>query len=473
MTSSFIISLFILLSLATWLAIKRPKTALYVVIFLAPWEGLDIDVGLRLTAYQIILAPLVVAALLRLAHYEQAKRTLLVPTAMALFVLFAVVSSLLRIPFLPVPLAEVTGGALRAPEARAVTQIAMFVFTISPVLIAPLILRRPEQLMVAARTYLLSLVVLAVLGWVQLLVWYGTGNNPIPIGFTNALLGGTAEERGGYYGFVDTLFYRMNSFGGEPKNLGGAFVIGMLIIQALLASAKRPLAGKLINLWGFLAVSTIATLSTTAFFLWLIGTVTLLAAPYLFHVRHEKTRALGFRRLGVLLFFIVLLITGAEIAGIPLGEMLVSRTVTRVLESQFGVFEDFDDAIKDYLIDHPASVLAGVGLGNIHLYADSYLAPEIADFAGGGVFVAKAQYLRLISELGIFGLGLFLLWYWKLLASTSTRLRTVSMVHLVPLITFGSANLMIFLAAGAGAAQFYITAGVISAVHVMCNNTKI
>ena len=473
MSTSLIITLLILLSLATWLAFKRSTTALYVVIFLAPWEGLDIDVGLRLTAYQIFLAPLVLVMLLRLALRNSATHSPFVPNTLILFALFAALSSFLRIPFLPVPLVEVSGGALRGPEARAMIQIAMFVFVISPVLIAPFVLRRPEQLMVAAKTYLLSLVVLAAIGWFQLLVWYGTENNPIPIGFVDVLLGGTAREREGYYGFIDLLIYRMNSFGGEPKNLGSAFVIGMLIIQALLTTAKRPLSGKLMYLWGFLAFSTLATLSTTAFFLWAIGTVMLVVAPYLFHLRHEQIKATGFRRLGILLLLIVLIVAGAEVADVPLGEILVDRTVTRVAESQFGVFEDFDDAILDYLFDHPSSAITGVGLGNAHLYADPYLAPEIADFTGGGVFVAKAQYLRLISEVGIIGLGLFLVWYLKLISSTSVRLRTTAaMANFAPLVTFGFANLFVFMAAGASAAQFYITAGVISAAYVMCNNSN-
>ncbi len=135
--------------LAFWLAITRPRTALYVVIFLAPWQGLDVDLGLRLTAFQIFLGPLVVATLLRFARKGMKKSIPPGASALILFMVFGVVWSLLQIPFLPVPEEQIIGGALRSPEARAITQIIMYLFTISPVFLVPFILCRSEELLVA------------------------------------------------------------------------------------------------------------------------------------------------------------------------------------------------------------------------------------------------------------------------------------------------------------------------------------
>lgn len=453
-----------LVGFAFWLAFTRPRAALYVVIFLAPWQGLDVDLGLRVTAFQIFLAPLVVVKLFNF-YLEGA-----IPpggTTFALFMAFAILWSLSQV--LVLPEAQVIGGVLRSTEVRALIQIVMFLFTISPLFLVPLIFRRQEELMSAGKVYLWSLCILATLGCIQLLIWYGTGTNPMPIGLVNGLLGGSQDARDGAYQFMDLSIYRMNSFGGEPKNLGGSLVIGMLIIQVVLMTMNTPFVSKFIYLWLFLAASTITTSSTTAFFLWIVGTATHLVMQSFLNVKYHKSKINGFQIIGVLLIPLGFLGIGAEVIGIPVGEILLDRTVNRVTESQLGVFEDFDDAIKNYLFDHPASAILGVGLGNIHLYADSYLATEVAVYAGGGVFVAKAQYLKFISEIGIIGFGLFLIWYWQLIYFTNRRLKTaIGPVNLIVLIPFGAANLLVYLAAGAGAPEFYLTAGIISAAYAMC-----
>lgn len=456
----------VLAAVAFGLALTKPRAALYGVIFLAPWEGLDVDVGLRLSAYQVALAPLVLISLLRLGRRGAGRTVSLSTHVLTLFILYAIVRSLLQVPFLPD--AQVSGGVMRSPEVRAIIQIAMFLFVISPVFIVPLILKQPGELVGAAKVYLAAVLVLACLGWIQLLIWYGTGTNPLPIGYVNDLLGGVVDVRDGAYEFMDLWVYRMNSFGGEPKNLGQAFVVGMMIIQVMLTTTRSLSAKKLYYLWILLAVSTVATLSTTAFFLWVIGTGVHLAAQKMFRVGYERTRFASVRLAIVMLIPLMVLISSAEAMGIPVVDMLLDRTVNRVAESQFGVFEDFDSAINDYFFDYPMSAIIGVGLGNIHLYADSYLDPEVAIYAGGAVFVAKAQYLRFISEIGVVGLGLFLFWYWLLVYFTGRRLaKAPSLSKLRALVPYGTASVAIFMAAGAGASQFYLGAGVIAAAYAM------
>ena len=71
-----------------------------------------------------------------------------------------------------------------------------------------------------------------------------------------------------------------------------------------------------------------------------------------------------------------------------------------------------------FLADYPQYGLFGVGMGNIHLYARNYLAEWALllahdvdwalSLAYNTVFVPNSGYLRIISELGIVGLILFL-----------------------------------------------------------------
>jgi O-antigen ligase len=98
--------------------------------------------------------------------------------------------------------------------------------------------------------------------------------------------------------------------------------------------------------------------------------------------------------------------TLSSTAPLSILDLLRARTAGR----DSGVLEDFDRAILEFLWDHPLHALFGVGLGNVHLYADSYLAPEVAVFAASTAFSAKAGYLKLLSELGVVGLCLFVYW---------------------------------------------------------------
>lgn len=72
--------------------------------------------------------------------------------------------------------------------------------------------------------------------------------------------------------------------------------------------------------------------------------------------------------------------------------------------------EDFDRAVLGFLQEEPGYLLTGVGLGNAHLYANEYLPTFAIPYAADTAFVAKSGYLRLISEVGLVGLALFLLW---------------------------------------------------------------
>jgi O-antigen ligase len=57
-------------------------------------------------------------------------------------------------------------------------------------------------------------------------------------------------------------------------------------------------------------------------------------------------------------------------------------------------------------------------MGNIHFWAADYIPRQFAYFMTNSVFVAKAGFLRILSELGILGLLLFLAAFgyagWKL-----------------------------------------------------------
>ena len=123
-----------------------------------------------------------------------------------------------------------------------------------------------------------------------------------------------------------------------------------------------------------------------------------------------------------------------QASGIPVIDIIANRTIERV--NSDGALEDFDKTILSWLESAPQAAVAGVGLGNAHLYATPFLDPLFALYAEGNVFVAKTQYLRFISEIGIIGLALFLGWYlWLTIAAARVIRHDAQLAVLIPAVS--------------------------------------
>lgn len=411
----------IVLVIAGALAFASPRGALQVAVFFAPWTGLGVDVGLSVTAYLVFMAPLAVTVIVRALLKRSGQRFLSSLGIFWLVVAYAVLWSLVQVPFLPEQ--DVAGGLWRAPGFRAITQILRFFIALSPILVVPLVLREREDIRQLAKIYLGSVFLLATIGWGQLAVWNTTGANPIPIGFTDQMLGGTAATRSGQFLYDGQWVLRMNSFGGEPKGMGTAIAVALLLFQAGL----RPKGNMIIvnALWCFLFVSMMATFSTTALLAWCGATLVQLATTDDLRFRFSRVPSRHSRWLHILLLFLV--VTVLMIILVAPGsrwiEILEAQTLGRIAGSDMGLLEDFNEAVLSYLLAEPAAALTGVGLGNIHLYADSYLPLSATRYAAGTTFVAKSSLLRWISEIGVVALLVFTSWVLSRFHDTVAKLR--------------------------------------------------
>lgn len=448
------------------LAIASPRAAMLTSAFFMPWNGLDIDIGLRITVYQLALAAIVVVTLVRLTQPGLNPARIAAWPLFAGFVLYAMIWSLLQIGVLPQ--LRITTEGLRGPTVRAVIQILLFLFAVSPVVVTPLVLRNRNDVMAMGRLFIAGAIVLSFIGWVQLALWYATGTNPLPIGaFGNALGGGYSEARSGSFALDALNIYRMNSLAGEPRDLGIAVIIAMLAVQAQALVATRPAGGRLLLVWAVLFFTMLATLSTSAIGLWIIATAALLPACWLFRVPVRRSGG----QLGGLLVAIavplLLLISGLEASGIPILDILAERTIERL--GSDGAIEDFDLAIMSYLQTSPMAATTGVGLGNAHLYATPYLDPLFALYAEGNVFVAKTQYLRFISEIGVVGLALFLGWTLSLTMETARCVRHDD--DLAGVIPTAAAVLVVAMGSFQAITISYAVAGAMAALCVLARDT--
>lgn len=454
-------TLAVLLALAamTVFAAIDLRAALLVSVFLLPWSGLDVDVGLRVTMYQVALAAVVIVSFLRLTQPGARPPPIAAGGLFAALLLYATIWSLLQLGF--IPQVKVGDSALRGPTARAIIQIMLFVFAVSPVFLAPFIITRQDDILRMGRLYLASMTVLAVIGWLQLAVWYTTGSNPIPIEAFNAALGGSNSAAiSGAFGFEALNIYRMNSLAGEPRELASGVTIALVMIQAQALATPRIAAGRLAFLWIFLFLTLLATFSTSGLALWLAASLILVPACWLFGVPIARSpRQLLGAGLAVALPF-ALAIAALEISGFAILSLLAERTIERL--GSDGAIEDFDLAILAYLAADPAASVTGVGLGNAHLYATPYLDPLFAVYAEGNVFNAKSYYLRLISEIGLIGLLLFLAWYGWL--AVKTRLALPAEPPLGAIIPMAGATLAITLGNATVIPHLFVVAGAMTAL---------
>jgi len=455
------------------IALVRPERILWLTIFLAPWHGLDVDLGVRITGFRLVAGALVAAGVVRIGLGKQ--RWPSRPSGMFwLFAAYGIALSLIQLP--RGTEAEIAGGVLRGSTPRALIQILLFSVELALIPLVAQMIRSPESVRRAARTYVASCVILSVLGWLQVGTWLSTGWNPFPIGLVHSLVReGTTESpvalREGTFDLHGTTIVRMNALGGEPKGLGTGLAVGLVLIQASLGTGAIGLSRRVVVTWLFLFASMLATFSTSGLVLWALGSLMSIMAG----VRTQS----GILRGAVVL--VCLPILAAIVVGTAVGSLGVSKGVDwwevameRTVERDY--IEDFDEAVGAFLIDHPTTAIWGVGLGNIHLYAEDYLPGYASAYASGTAFTAKSGMLRLISELGLIGLLLFLVWLVLEMRSGSRCVRHVertgawtprdraTLACLVQLSTVAS---LMYLARGSYVSpQAFLVLGLLSAVGV-------
>jgi hypothetical protein len=318
-------------------------------------------------------------------------------------------------------------------------------------------MRREVDFQLAGRCFIWSLVALAALGWLQLALWYGQGWNPFPVGLVTSW-GNDAALSQATFVFGDVQVHRMNSLGGEPKDLGQGLMLGLFFIQAIWMIHPDPaVARRLRGPWILFFLSMLMTFSTSALSVWPVVTA-LQFVLYWVVVRNavpaHLRRGIG---LGSAVGLAAFLATVYWLApkdlgqGMDVGDLLAARTVERL------ELEDFDQAIAAFLIHEPQWIPFGVGLGNAHLYADRYLADSAAEYASGKAFRSKTGTLRLVSELGLTGLLLWIVAVWSQLWKLREALRGVSHPESGPAVVSVGAPLL--LAAATLALAFLLLAG--------------
>ena len=282
---------------------------------------------------------------------------------------------------------------------RYIFQIIMWGIQFIPVFYFVKHIKNIEDIKQLLKTLIFSCVILSLIGIFQYLFYKRFGYDIIPIGFLQG------EERSGMFDYLGMNIFRVSSLGGEPKH----FAYTLSIVLPLMIFSKYF---KLINIRYYFLISVIMlvslflTFSTQGYFLFLLNIF--IGLIFIIFYKGIKIKFIIYSSL-----FFAFIIIFFKLNPFIL-DLIKLRTIERLTDPSAIVassfVEDWNEAVIGFLNNYPHWSVTGVGLGNIHLYAQEYI-PYYADYMYNNVFVAKSGFLRLLSETGIIGLFIFVISY--------------------------------------------------------------
>jgi hypothetical protein len=380
-----------------YLAVRSRSLLLVAYTAAIPWFGLQADIGLTISIDRFAAFLLLGLALM------------VVPRSLSktcgLLLLFMVLDTFVLSQFLPE--AASTFVALRG-KYRWIFQIVIWSALIAPVAIFNVSSR--ELALKTYRALVWSALILAGFGIAQFVVYRATGVDLFPIAVT------ASEEQfrtgiiqgDSFLGGAQSL--RVSSLGGEPKHLALSLVVCLtaLLANQLSGGPLRFSRRFLFVAGGVLLGTLVLTFSTQGFTLLVVNAAIVFALSRVLLPKGSTSRSLK--------LLAVVGAVGAVIVATPgVVDLVEHRTVDRFREG--GALEETNEIVISWLHDHPEHAVLGVGLGNVHMYAGDYIPDELRYYLVGNVFVAKAGLLRLVSEIGVVGLAIFLLTFLKPLRS--------------------------------------------------------
>jgi hypothetical protein len=298
--------------------------------------------------------------------------------------------------------------------------------------------------------------VLTILGIAQLIIYVISGYDFLPYGLTEDLDPLSATED---MIFQNIGFLRISSLGGEPKGLAVSLVIGITMLLYLKMS-KNHASFKWINVWIILMLFVlITTLSTSGFFLILVPF--LIVVVYNFYKVTENIPT----KIILLLTFIFAFFVFQDLIYVIIDARILTRS--NVLLS-----EDIDDSIIKFLENNPIHLFFGTGLGNIHLHAINYIQDSnLYNLRLNEIFISRYGYLKIVSESGIFGFLLFLIF---IVQTTKGIFLEVGLISkYIVFLFFLTMSIFYLLRAGYCEIEFYFFTGLIIAYLKLCKKERL
>lgn len=403
---------YILITITIFLLLVRKKIDLFqTYIFLLPFHSWFINIGLNISAYQVITLLIIMKTVI--LPDKQNKNVLYFGNIIIpIFLFYSVLDTTIMAGLLTDYFVK-TGGFFRR-EGRFIGQIIVTLLAFAIVPLSINFVKTTSDLYKYFKAYIIALVVLTFLGWLQLIIFYTVSFDIFPLSINEL-----GEVRTGIWMNNNFGFLRMSSLGGEPKGFSMSLVIAYFIIlihnkHAITFTKYDRILKYLFLLTAFL------TLSTSGIVLYLILTL-------FYNIYRFKNYKFRLKRNQLL--FGITLVAMLTYVTINYWDLIYLILNERILERNIAS-EDFDAPIQMLLKKSPEYLVFGSGIGNVHNLAYPYIPPETQHYMTNTIFVAKSGYLKIVSELGIIGFILFMLIPLTVFFQLSRLKRNVSQVNI-------------------------------------------
>lgn len=380
---------------------KKPLYTFYIAIFFLPFKGLYLWVGTNIEIWKVLSAVslLIFWPTFLLKSYNGIKNNRYFHLLL-FYICYAVLMTVIFLLLIPEQDKHTVVGGFFKNEGRYIYQLGLFLITVNLILWPIYVLRNDDDISKLFRIVFYSVAVLSILGLFQELSIMFFNNDPFPIHRPE----GFDYEGGSLVIPKGETIRRINSLAGEPKHLAIVLIIGMVVILLHRLNGKNIIRFDLFFFTLFLAC-LVLTYSTTGY-IWYGVVMFLLMMLYGFKLSRN-----------IMALLIAASITMAVVHYSTGGEPTpyIMKTINKTgLEVQ-------DEAVLHFLLNEPYYAITGLGLGNVHFYADKYLPPGLPIFRDTP-FKGNTGLLFLLGDTGFIGLLILFLFISGLIKSTARNL---------------------------------------------------
>lgn len=415
--------------------------------FLLPFKTLIFEVGLQLQGYFV---PLFLALFGQLLIRNGRKFKF--PRIYSVYVVYVVLSTVFISNIIIKEWNPNIYNTFLRGEGRyiaALIKAVLFQLGVFFIIISLVTNRRRVYSLVS--NYLKGLKVLVVLGILQFTTFSIFQFDIFPLGFVEG-----NPVSGLFRGFNNFSILRISSLGGEPKGFGASLLIGLTFLLCASKFGIKLISSQSKWIWIFISV-VLLTFSSGAYMLLII---LFISFAFLNIIHNRVNFNFGLKQVGIFLALALFMI----VAWKPIKTIVEVRIFDRADNL---LSEDVDAGIQNFLISNPEWGIFGSGTGNIHNLAHKYIENDYMRFMQSDqIFVSRYGYMKLLSENGLIGLLLFLLFFLSVYISLRPKLmykrERLMWKYLIVL------QLLFFLArSGYVETEMYFTLGLASALSII------
>jgi hypothetical protein len=376
-------------------------------IFFLPWVAFSIDLGFSMEVSEFLMLVAIFKAFLTRGP---GGFSLPAGLLLGLYVIISLFSAYLTLTFGPAVPDFALGSFFQNGWGRVITQTVKL--GILTGFLATILGNRDDfDPGLAIKALIYSSVILAVLGIIQFFVFYGTGVDLFPVGiFMDEELARSAVLSG-----ASTDYLRITAFAGEPKGLGVASAIALLLLF-YYGSALGFRRGRRRLMQFICLVALVLTASASGVFILLIAGG--MAMAFKFHRQPMGTQTTGWLSLGILwgATALFLMVASADATGVRYYDYTGTNLLDAVYERLLTRVEllDTDQLIMESFLLEPFHLIFGYGMGLQHHYIQDLIPREQWYYLGGNIAPAKSGVTEWVGNAGLLGGSLVMLFLARL-----------------------------------------------------------